>query len=107
MKNLLFFCFAILAASCCKKTAEAPAPSPCLTAKLEEFKQQSDAVSIRTQSVSGETHYWLNTDARAYDGLEYILGENCDTVCSIGGFRLPLACESDYDFEDWEIIWQQ
>ncbi len=107
MKNLLFICFAILATSCCKKTIEVNDPSPCLAAKLEEFKLQSDAVSIRTQLVGGETHYWLNTDARAYDGLEYILGENCDTVCSIGGLRLPPACESEYNFDDWVIIWQK
>lgn len=107
MKNLLVLCFAISLCSCCKKTVEASDPSSCLTAKLEEFKLQSDAVSIRTQNVNDEKHYWLNTDARAYDGIEYVLNNACDTVCEIGGFRIPPTCESNYNFDNWVVIWQK
>jgi hypothetical protein len=103
MKNILLFCFAIFTFIACKKEKDCSNLSPC----LEAFKSSEEAKTIRTQTVDGETHYWLNTDARTYDGLEYILNESCDTVCSIGGFRLPLPCESDYDFEDWEIIWEK
>lgn len=107
MKNLIFICFAMLAVSCCKKNYASNDPSPCLQAKLEAFKLEPNAVSIRKQTVNGEIHYWLNDDARTYDGVEYILNETCDTVCSIGGFREPLPCESNYNFDDWVIIWQQ
>lgn len=107
MKNLLFICLAMLAVSCCKKNDDGNDPSPCLQEKLEAFKLEPDAVSIRTQTVNGETHYWLNDNASTYDGYEDILNENCEIVCKIGGKHIPFPCIEDYNFEDWVIIWQK
>lgn len=106
MKNLLIICFAVLAASCCKKDNDS-AISPCLDEKLKAFKQQTAAVTIKTQLVGDEKHYWLNTNATSYDGVEYILGENCDTVCYFCGECDYPACNDNYDPNNWVVIWQK
>lgn len=113
MKNLLWISLAILATSCCKKSDDdgtiSPClgASPCLEAKLESFKTQPDAAAIKTQIVGGETHYWLNTNATWYDGVEYILGECCDTVCFFCGQCQIPACNDDYINSNWETIWEK
>ncbi|MCU0345967.1 MAG: hypothetical protein MUC59_03415 [Saprospiraceae bacterium] len=107
MKNLIFTCLSIIPLSCCKNSVAEDSPSECLEAKLEEFKLQSGAIAIRTQVVNGETHYWLSTTAPTYDGFDSIINEQCDTVCTIGGKRIPPTCLEDYDGNIWEIIWEK
>jgi len=105
MRNFVFLSFAILWVACCK--SEGNNLSACLDSKLETFKAEPDAVAIKTQTINGEKHYWLNNNATFYDGVEYILGENCDTVCFICGECLPPSCNEDYDSNNWEIYWEK
>lgn len=108
MKNLMFFCFTVIVfASCNKNCDDGNVADTCLDAKLEEYKASDDAKTIQTQTVDGETYYWLNTDARTFDGVEYILGENCDTACVFGGLWQPQPCVEVFNWENWQIIWQK
>ncbi len=45
-------------------------------------------LAVRVQPVEEQLHYWLNTGAMAYDGVEYVVSDHCDTLCTIGGLRL-------------------
>lgn len=67
----------------------------------------SNLKTVQVQKVDNEHHYWLNTDARHSDRIEYIINSDCDTICSIGGGRgvKPANCLSDYSMEEWVIIW--
>ncbi len=60
---------------------------------------------VKAQVVDGETHYWLNTGANAFDGDEFIVNAQCDTVCVQAGW-IPRECISAYDPEAWEIVWE-
>ncbi len=61
---------------------------------------------VRAQRIGAETHYWLDTGAPAWDGIDRVVDGNCNEVCSFGGFRLALACEADYDTKAWIEIWK-
>jgi hypothetical protein len=78
----------------------------CIQNMVEDTTASASLKTIRSQNVKGELHYWLNTDARTYDGAEYIVNEDCDTVCAIGGFRPPMECAGNYN-DDWKIVWQK
>jgi len=60
--------------------------------------------TIQRQNIDGEWHFWLNTGAIAYDGDEYIVNEQCDTVCYYAGW-IPQECIDNYAFNEWEIVW--
>jgi len=62
--------------------------------------------TIQAITLNNEIHYWLNTDFTHFDGTEFIMNEQCDTVCFFCGECFQPECANDYDFEDWEIIWQ-
>jgi len=62
--------------------------------------------TIQVQRLNNRNHYWLNDDVRFVDGIEYVVSNQCDTVCGLGGF-FPPGCASDYDAEGWEVIWSQ
>ena len=95
----------MLAFVACKKNCDSVNPlSTCLENKLETYKASEDAKTIKTQTINNQTYYWLNTDARTYDGVEFILGENCDTACAFGGF-IHQPCVDLYDWDNWETIW--
>ncbi|MBI5917750.1 MAG: hypothetical protein HY842_20455 [Bacteroidetes bacterium] len=106
MKKLVFLTSAILAFAACKKETACGEIEPCLEAKFEEFKASTNAISIRKQEVNGENHYWFNDGSTAWDGVEYILNETCDTVCYFcGECQLP-ACLEDYT-GSWEVVWEK
>ena len=110
MKNLLAFCFAMVAFTACKDD-DGGGLSPCLDAKLEEFKALPEAVSIRQQKVKNDTHYWLNTAPQNLTGawFEDIINRSCDTVCYYCGLCLLPYCSDEFDYvnEDWETIWEK
>ena len=93
-------------AACCKK-------DDCEDGKLPDCIQQRINISskplyltVNMQKVNGECHYWLNTGAMAFDGAEYIVNDQCDTVCFYCGFCIPPDCSKEYSSEDWEVIWK-
>ena len=69
---------------------------------LEELTADNENLVIKMQEVDGERHFWLNTGFNAFDADEYIVDENCDTVCYYGGWINP-ECIEDYTGE-WVII---
>ena len=62
--------------------------------------------TVKVQKVDGECYYWLNTGAMNWDGVEYIVNENCDTVCGYCGECIPPECLDDFDYNNWDIIWE-
>lgn len=106
MKSILIIFFGLLLLSCTKQ-------DECGNQKLPDcIKQKIDVSSVqifqtvKRQKVDGEYHYWLNTGAMAWDGVEYIVNCNCDTICSYCGECFPPECSKKYDFDKWETIWE-
>lgn len=81
--------------------------STCMENFLSDKVLSASLKTIRVQNVNGEPHYWLNTDFTQFDGAEYIINKNCDTICSFCGECIPLACSYNYHYEKWQIIWQK
>lgn len=73
----------------------------------QEIQRLDPLLTVKSQVIDGESHYWLNTDAVHYDGSEYIVNQNCDTVCYFCGECNPLACSAEYDYEKWVTIWTE
>lgn len=107
MKIVPCFIFVFLLFQCKKaeNCSETNLPG-CVQNIIGDTTISASLKTIRTQYVNRELHYWLNTDARTYDGEEFIINENCDTVCSLGGFRIPNVCMEKYG-DDWKIVWQK
>lgn len=68
-----------------------------------EIIDAENSMQIHRQDINGETHYWLNTGANAYDGDEQIVNDACEEVCFYGGWINP-ECTEDYIPDDWEQI---
>jgi hypothetical protein len=92
--------------SCQKEKIEAGIPE-CIDGKIELFKNSSNAVSVQRMKQNDEFHYWFNTDARFFDGPEYILNGKCDTVCSYGRIFPSQTCLNYYENGTWEVIWKK
>lgn len=108
MDKLIFSVIAFcLLVSCQRNDEDACKISTCLDEKIESFKAATEAVSLKTTSVAGETHYWFNTNATHWDGVEYILNESCDTVCYFCGECFGPECMVDYLNADWKTIWEK
>lgn len=67
---------------------------------------KGDLWYVRAQYVGSEVHYLLETGAPAYDGVDVIVNSACDTVCTLGGRRIPPPCEADYDRDKWVMLWK-
>ena len=73
----------------------------------QDVLEARSILTVRVQKLGTDHHYWLNTGFRAFDGIEYIVDTNCDTVCSLCGFCIPETCSEFYPIENWQIIWQK
>ncbi len=105
MRVLLLIMFLILLNSCCKdENCESTKLPDCIRQMIDVVGHTPPLISVKMQKVDGECHYWLNTDAMAWDGFEYIVDDQCDTLCTIGGFRMPVECMKKYDFDKWVTI---
>ena len=107
--NKLLLLFLLFISCACKKREEASPNLPACLKTLVADKQRSASLqSIRFQKIKGENHFWLNTDARHIDGVEYIVNSSCDTVClTCGECALPKCMEKYGTEEDWKIIWRK
>jgi hypothetical protein len=95
--------------SCSKATKENESQNglPECIEQLTDDPSQVEAIKrVLTQTIEGETHYWLNTDAMHYDGSEVIVNNACDTLCLFCGECLLPPCASDYT-NQWETIWER
>lgn len=100
------FILIVLLASCAKSDKEIDTNVPaCIQSILDNSNLSADIKTIRVQETNDELHYWINTDARHLDGLEFVFNTNCDTICSLGGF-IPIECTEEYD-GNWMIIWEK
>lgn len=108
MKRLLFVLLSLIfiVSSCHKKDCDDSEIPDCVQSILDNNDPNEPVVSIKFQEIDGENFYWLNTGAMAYDGFEYIVDENCDTVCQIGGW-FPQECMNNFDNEKWGEIWKK
>jgi len=119
IKVLLSFSILILlAVTSCKKDNVAKDEENTISEELpfcieEILKDTINSMQLKTIqaiTLNNEVHYWLNTDFRLLDGSEAIVNEQCDTVCGIcsGCILIDPAedCTTDYDFNNWQIIWQ-
>lgn len=111
MKYIIIFSFifALFMVMACKKNDEAINNdlSVCIEQILKDSMNLITLKTIQTTVVNNEIHYWLNTDFRQLDGSEYIVNEQCDTVCSFGGWINTQECLMDYNNVGmWEIVWQ-
>ncbi len=78
----------------------------CIQEIIDEPELSSELKTVRIQEANNELHYWLNTDFRHADGIEYIVNSSCDTICSFCGECLPPGCSREYD-ENWITIWEK
>ncbi|MFK7808548.1 MAG: hypothetical protein AB8F74_12155 [Saprospiraceae bacterium] len=107
MKKLSFLFLVLLFAACKDKDNQKDKLPSCIQGKLEETGFLETILTVRTQVIDGEVHYWLNTDAMHVDGVERIVNEACEEVCYLCGECLPPTCTDDYKNDDWETIWER
>ena len=107
MSKFYFILFVCLFTSCTNSEYEVDTTIPdCIQEILNDSIASADIKTIRVQENDGELNYWLNTDFTHFDGLEFVLNVNCDTVCIFCGECYPPSCAYDYEFE-WKVIWEQ
>ncbi|MGE5357173.1 MAG: hypothetical protein ACM3PT_13150 [Deltaproteobacteria bacterium] len=108
MRIFLFILLLFVLNSCCKdENCDASKLPDCIQQMIDVVGDAPPFNSVKRQKVDEEYHYWLNTGAMAWDGVEYIVNCDCDTVCEIGGFRPPQDCSKNFDFDKWEIVWEK
>jgi len=107
MKFLKIVCglmLLILLTSCNKeemKDTDGNLPA-CILAEIDA----DDDLIVKTQTLNGEVHYWLNTGDLAFDGEEEIVNDLCEKVCYFGGWTNP-TCIADYDPNEWQEAWPE
>jgi hypothetical protein len=70
-------------------------------------KEAAKMVVMKT-TVGGADHYWLQSGAATYDGIEYVFDANCKEVCQMGGFRQKQPdCQKAYDKATWAVVWEE
>ncbi len=82
----------------------------CIMEKVKADKEEAK-MNILKMNINGNDHYWLQSGAAAYDGLEYVyeLGKDgkCEEVCQMGGMRVPPPCEKAYQGKQWVLVWEE
>ncbi|MBK8698983.1 MAG: hypothetical protein IPN29_05360 [Saprospiraceae bacterium] len=103
MKYVMFLLL-LTAASCCHDNNDA-----CIFSRIEDFKQDKDAIGVYSYEVDGEIHFWFHDGATFYDGSEFIYNADCEEVCRFCGFCIPPACLTAYptSTSGWEVVWEK
>lgn len=111
MRLILSFALLVILATSCKKEIDCcagPKDLPqCIQEMIADTSISNKLITIQRTQVGNEQHFWLNSGASAWDGPEYIVNEQCDTVCLWLCFCLPAACADVYDINEFEIVWQK
>lgn len=106
MKNVPIYLFILLLFSCNKVNNPSDLSIPsCIQEILDDNELSKDIRTVRLYEVDNELHYWLNTDFTEFDGTEYIVNMQCDTVCLFCGFCDPPECSEEYT-DEWITIWE-
>lgn len=113
MKNLLFSLTAVLLIllSGCDKFKIEGVPS-CIE---DELKEAADVCSQEKASLTaflfqGEKVYILDPGNCIADGAVAVVNQNCDTLCSLGGFAGNVMCNGEIFYQaatDEELIWEE
>lgn len=116
MNSLLkFYIFLVLlstlvyTSSCTKNSnSQCEIVNACLNGLIANH-EKNGLLAIKMQKVNSEYHYYLETGASTWDGIEYIIDAKCDTICNFGGRRIDgwPPCYKDYDFDKWEVYWKK
>jgi hypothetical protein len=78
---------------------------PCIENIIDSADPDIPVLEIRTQTVGAEVHYWIFTGINALDGNEYIVDENCNTLCVIRGWFYD-PCIAEYNESGWLTVWE-
>lgn len=62
---------------------------------------------VEVQEVEGEKHYFINTGSTNWDGVDFIVNNQCDTVCGLCGECIPPPCALKYDYLGWKVVWKK
>ena len=106
-----FFSFSLFLASC-SHDAPGPGTPECIKEKIDAYAADSSLFFIRVYktAIDNGEHFWFNTKAVQIDGAEFILNEQCDTVCGYCGECVPADCIDDYPgygSDEWELVWEK
>ncbi|HRI01335.1 MAG TPA: hypothetical protein PK006_09825 [Saprospiraceae bacterium] len=77
----------------------------CIQSIIIDPKASVGLKTVQAQKVNGNVHYWLNTDLTHVDGAEYIINNQCDTVCYFCGECQIPDCSKKYT-SNWVLIWK-
>ncbi len=105
MRALYLICIILFFFSCNK--SDLNNVPPCIREIVRDDSQDGKIKTVQAQAVNGEIHFWINTDARHYDGSEIIVNSTCQTVCGYCGECVQGECADLYIYEDWEIVWEK
>lgn len=109
--KLLFAAFLLISIAACQKDDDCSCSGgdlpPCIEEMIADTSVTNHLQSIQRTQVGNEQHFWLNSGAAAVDGLEFIVNEQCDTVCYWLCFCVPPACADNYDINNFEVVWEK
>lgn len=105
MKYAIFILGLLIYASC-RKCDNDPVKLPVCIEQLLENDSSVSIRRVRLNDIDGELHYWMNTDYILLDGEEFILNNQCDTVCRMSGLGPTAVCLSLYT-KPWKTIWER
>ncbi len=92
--------------SCAKSSCLTEEIPDCIQDIIQNYSSHPTLQSVQTQLINEIQHYWLQTGAISYDGVEYIVNSSCDTVCYLCGECMPPSCSLKYG-QDWKVIWKK
>ena len=101
--TILLFLFSACTKNRVLERSEIPS---CIQDLIEEDSEIKSIKTVKSQELNGVNHYWINTDAMHFDGIEIIISSSCDTLCLFCGECLLPPCVNEYTNE-WVNIWEQ
>lgn len=94
--------------SACSKSEKFSSDLPgCIDEITQDTIKNSTLKSVELMYVNGKHHYWLKTDHLMFDGPEFIVNSQCDTICFLCAECSMPPCATEYKNRNWETIWEQ
>lgn len=106
MKNYIFLIAIIVVflAACSNSEKFSSELPECVDEITRDTINNSSLKSVEMMYLKGEHHYWLKTDYTFFDGIEYIVNSQCDTICLFCGECTNPLCIKQYEKGTWETI---